>query len=578
MPEFPEDNPKLVKRWTQETEDLDPQPAHRPVHHRGLRDRRQHPAPGDDPDARRPRAPAAHAAPRRRLHRRGLHAAPVREPAPPLERGLRRVAGRLHLDHRRRPAHRARRARRCASRSSAPNAGEMQVPDGWQETPEQLLQRSGLARTYALAQQLKEGTRTPEDYVQKVLDYLGDTAVYTYSETPPPASRTLDGFLFESKQGYCQQFSGAMALLLRMGGVPARVTTGFSTGATDTKTGEYIVRDFDAHSWVEAYYPDYGWLTFDPTPAASPARSQPADAVSISGSSSGAAPLQPQDLPVRARRRHPGRRRVAPLVALPAVRPRPAGRRRARVPRRPPLAPRRPARAERVRARAQAHPQQPRPGHHPARPRAELLRARPPPPATSARCARAATATPRPARPAPSAAACAPSSAAAAASSAASAPGGPCHPIKGRPPGSTSGAGLQLRVMDDVYDLYQRGMALLEDGHFHQATIPLAKARDLDPDKTSIREALGRAYFRSGDFENGARGVRGGRRARAHERLRAVLPRPQPDAARPHRRGPQAAHARGVHEPEAPRLQDLPRQSPQGGVSFGVGRAPRLTS
>ena len=55
--------------------------------------------------------------------------------------------------------------------------------------------------------------------------------------------------------------------------------------------------------------------------------------------------------------------------------------------------------------------------------------------------------------------------------------------------------------MDDVYDLYQRGMALLDDGHFHQATIPLAKARDLEPDKTSIREALGRACFRSGAFE-----------------------------------------------------------------------------
>ena len=46
-----------------------------------------------------------------------------------------------------------------------------------------------------------------------------------------------------------------MALLLRMAGIPARVATGFSTGATDTKTGEYVVRDFDAHSWVEAYYP-----------------------------------------------------------------------------------------------------------------------------------------------------------------------------------------------------------------------------------------------------------------------------------------------------------------------------------
>ena len=55
--------------------------------------------------------------------------------------------------------------------------------------------------------------------------------------------------------------------------------------------------------------------------------------------------------------------------------------------------------------------------------------------------------------------------------------------------------------MDDVYDLYTRGKRLLEEGHFHQATVPLAKARDLEPEKTSIREALGRAYFRSENFE-----------------------------------------------------------------------------
>jgi len=55
--------------------------------------------------------------------------------------------------------------------------------------------------------------------------------------------------------------------------------------------------------------------------------------------------------------------------------------------------------------------------------------------------------------------------------------------------------------MYDVYDLYTRGMGLLEDGHFHAAVVPLSKARDLEPDKTSIREALGRAYFRSANFE-----------------------------------------------------------------------------
>ena len=61
--------------------------------------------------------------------------------------------------------------------------------------------------------------------------------------------------------------------------------------------------------------------------------------------------------------------------------------------------------------------------------------------------------------------------------------------------------------MDDgyeLYELYQRGTALLEAGHNHQATIPLSRARDLAPDKTSIREALGRAYFRNRQFEEAA--------------------------------------------------------------------------
>jgi Flp pilus assembly protein TadD len=70
---------------------------------------------------------------------------------------------------------------------------------------------------------------------------------------------------------------------------------------------------------------------------------------------------------------------------------------------------------------------------------------------------------------------------------------------------TATGYAPTLGEMDDVYDLYQRGMQLLGDGHFHQAAVPLAKARDLEPDKTSIREALGRAYFRTGRFED-ARG------------------------------------------------------------------------
>jgi hypothetical protein len=74
----------------------------------------------------------------------------------------------------------------------------------------------------------------------------------------------LEHFLFDTKAGYCQHFSGAMALLLRFGGIPARVATGFSPGGFRKSQGEWIVRDRDAHSWVEAWFDGIGWVTFDP--------------------------------------------------------------------------------------------------------------------------------------------------------------------------------------------------------------------------------------------------------------------------------------------------------------------------
>ena len=65
-----------------------------------------------------------------------------------------------------------------------------------------------------------------------------------------------------------------MAILLRMGGVPARVVTGFSPGGYSERKSAWIVRDTDAHSWVEAWFDEYGWVAYDPTPAGTPARSQ----------------------------------------------------------------------------------------------------------------------------------------------------------------------------------------------------------------------------------------------------------------------------------------------------------------
>ena len=93
---------------------------------------------------------------------------------------------------------------------------------------------------------------------------------YRYSESPPLSHFPLDAFLFDDGSGYCQQFSGAMALLLRMNGIPARVAAGFSSGTRDG-ANTFKLSDADAHSWVEVWFTGIGWVPFDPTPAAAPA-------------------------------------------------------------------------------------------------------------------------------------------------------------------------------------------------------------------------------------------------------------------------------------------------------------------
>jgi transglutaminase-like putative cysteine protease len=140
---------------------------------------------------------------------------------------------------------------------------------------ESTFRRSPYRRTWALANRLRKRAHTPYDYILAVNGYLQRGFTYSERPTPPAAGRApLDAFLFDTKEGYCQHFAGAMALLLRMGGVPARVATGFSPGGFSKRRDAWIVRDTDAHAWVEAWFDDLGWVTFDPTPDATPARSQ----------------------------------------------------------------------------------------------------------------------------------------------------------------------------------------------------------------------------------------------------------------------------------------------------------------
>ncbi len=122
-------------------------------------------------------------------------------------------------------------------------------------------------RIHALADSLTSGRETRYDRVVAIRDWLEHEFTYTM-ELPASADRaTLDSFLFERKAGHCEYFSTALAVLLRSVGVPARNVNGF-LGGSWSEFGRYLaVTQNQAHSWVEVWFPDYGWVPFDATPS-----------------------------------------------------------------------------------------------------------------------------------------------------------------------------------------------------------------------------------------------------------------------------------------------------------------------
>jgi transglutaminase-like putative cysteine protease len=161
-----------------------------------------------------------------------------------------------------------------------------------------------------LARRLTAAAPTTYDAVKAIETHLQSS--YRYAENVLPDPMPIRAFLFEHRAGYCERFAGAMALMLRMLGIPARVAAGFTPGSPDGPD-RYLVRDLDAHSWVEVYFTGIGWVPFDPTPGAAPAELQvgAADAASAAGGG-----------PVRG-----GPRAAAAAAAVPprATAPRPSG-------------------------------------------------------------------------------------------------------------------------------------------------------------------------------------------------------------------------------------------------------------
>jgi transglutaminase-like putative cysteine protease len=117
-----------------------------------------------------------------------------------------------------------------------------------------------------LAGQITGAASNRYDKAVALEKYLKTHYGYTLQLLRSPVTDPLANFLFERKQGHCEYFASSMAVMLRTLGIPSRVVNGFRSDEFNDVTGNYVVRAKNAHSWVEAYFPGYGWVTFDPTP------------------------------------------------------------------------------------------------------------------------------------------------------------------------------------------------------------------------------------------------------------------------------------------------------------------------
>jgi len=120
----------------------------------------------------------------------------------------------------------------------------------------------------SLAQQAVQGhTATEYDMVTALTSWLQANYRYTLQlGHVQPGVDAVDQFLFVDKKGYCEQFATAATLMLRSLGIPARLATGYSTGTYDPVLNQSVVRERDAHAWVEVFFPNDGWVPVDPSP------------------------------------------------------------------------------------------------------------------------------------------------------------------------------------------------------------------------------------------------------------------------------------------------------------------------
>jgi transglutaminase-like putative cysteine protease len=126
-------------------------------------------------------------------------------------------------------------------------------------------------RVRDLAHKVAGDQADPYDKAEVIESFLRTTYRYAPSvRAPPPGRDPVDFFLFDLKEDFCEYFASSMVVMLRELGVPARLVEGYTAGTLDPATGRFVVKELDAHAWVEVYFPLYGWIEFEPTPSQAP--------------------------------------------------------------------------------------------------------------------------------------------------------------------------------------------------------------------------------------------------------------------------------------------------------------------
>jgi len=131
----------------------------------------------------------------------------------------------------------------------------------------------GNEQARALARDWAAQTSNPDQLIQKAMSLFAHG--FSYTLTPPPlGASAVDGFLFNTRKGFCEHYASSFVFLMRAAGVPARIVTGYQGGEFNQLGAYMIVRQTDAHAWAEVWIDDRGWVRVDPTSAVAPQRIQ----------------------------------------------------------------------------------------------------------------------------------------------------------------------------------------------------------------------------------------------------------------------------------------------------------------